>query len=105
MRQKDLTQLAVYTTGQVARICGVCPATAKKWFDSGQLKGYRIPGSGDRRVPREALVRFMRDNNMPLNGLEPTDTQALQAIVSGLAGRVAAQSELLSHRAETKEAT
>ena len=37
-RQKD-----ILTTGEVAAICNVAPRTVSKWFDSGQLKGYRIP--------------------------------------------------------------
>jgi excisionase family DNA binding protein len=55
----------VLTTGDVARICNVAPRTVSKWFDSGQLKGYRIPGSKDRRIPVSELVRFMKVNNMP----------------------------------------
>jgi hypothetical protein len=35
-----------------------------KWFDSGHLKGYRIPGSQDRRFPRKWLQEFLRDNGM-----------------------------------------
>ena len=49
----------VLTTGQVAKICNVAPRTVSKWFDSGQLRGYRIPGSKDRRIPVQQLVRFM----------------------------------------------
>ena len=59
----------VLTTGEVARICKVAPRTVTKWFDSGQLRGYRIPGSKDRRIPVGQLVRFMRQNNMPLDGM------------------------------------
>jgi excisionase family DNA binding protein len=55
----------VLTTGDVARICNVAPRTVSKWFDNGQLKGYRIPGSKDRRIPVSELVRFMKANNMP----------------------------------------
>jgi excisionase family DNA binding protein len=55
----------VLTTGDVARICNVAPRTVSKWFDSGQLKGYRIPGSKDRRIPVSELIRFMKVNNMP----------------------------------------
>jgi len=55
----------VLTTGDVARICNVAPRTVSKWFDSGQLKGYRIPGSKDRRIPLQELLRFMKANNMP----------------------------------------
>jgi len=60
----------VFTTGQVAKICQVAPRTVSKWFDSGKLKGYRIPGSQDRRIPREQLIRFLKENSMPLGGLE-----------------------------------
>lgn len=60
----------VLTTGDVAKICCVAPRTVSKWFDSGQLRGYRIPGSKDRRIPLEHLVRFMRAYGIPLNGLD-----------------------------------
>ena len=67
----------VLTTGEVARICNVAPRTVSKWFDSGQLRGYRIPGSKDRRIPMDQLVRFMQAHGMPLNGLEGTGTRVL----------------------------
>jgi CheY-like chemotaxis protein len=59
----------VLTTGDVARICNVAPRTVSKWFDSGQLHGYRIPGSKDRRIPVNELIRFMKANNMPIDTL------------------------------------
>jgi excisionase family DNA binding protein len=59
----------VLTTGEVAKICNVAPRTVSKWFDSGALHGYRIPGSKDRRIPLNQLIRFMKHHNMPLNGL------------------------------------
>ncbi len=59
----------VLTTGDVAKICNVAPRTVSKWFDSGQLKGYRIPGSKDRRIPLGELLRFMKANNMPTEAL------------------------------------
>lgn len=54
----------VFTTGQVAKICKVAPRTVSKWFDSGRLRGYRIPGSQDRRIPRDALIRFLKEYEM-----------------------------------------
>jgi excisionase family DNA binding protein len=60
----------VFTTGQVAKICKVAPRTVSKWFDSGRLRGYRIPGSQDRRIPREHLLRFLKKHGMPLGDLE-----------------------------------
>ena len=65
MRRKD-----VFTTGEVAKICRAAPRTVAKWFDSGRLKGYRIPGSQDRRVPIENLILFLKENGMPLRWLE-----------------------------------
>ncbi len=59
----------VLTTGDVAKICNVAPRTVSKWFDSGQLKGYRIPGSKDRRIPINELMRFMKTHNIPTAGL------------------------------------
>lgn len=67
----------VLTTGEVARICNVAPRTVSKWFDTGKLRGYRIPGSKDRRIPLDQLVRFMRDHNIPLNGLDTGMTRVL----------------------------
>ncbi len=59
----------VLTTGDVAKICHVAPRTVSKWFDRGQLKGYRIPGSKDRRIPLNELVRFMKAHNIPTTAL------------------------------------
>ncbi len=56
----------VFSSGQVAKICHVAARTISKWIDAGRLHGYRIPGSQDRRVTRENLVRFLRENDMPL---------------------------------------
>jgi len=62
--------MKVFTTGQVAKICKVAPRTVIKWFDSGRLKGYRIPGTRDRRIPRAYLIKFLKEHGMPLGDLE-----------------------------------
>ena len=67
----------VLTTGEVAKICNVAPRTVSKWFDSGALHGYRIPGSKDRRIPLNQLIRFMKQHGMPLNGLMTGSTRIL----------------------------
>lgn len=67
----------VLTTGQVAKLCKVAPRTVSKWFDAGQLRGYRIPGSKDRRIPMHHLIRFMKAHGIPLNGLESGETRVL----------------------------
>ena len=60
----------VFTTGEAAKICKVSQQTIIRCFDNGQLKGFRVPGSKFRRIPREALYKFMRDNSIPTDALE-----------------------------------
>ena len=60
----------VLTTGDVARLCHVAPRTVSKWFDTGKLRGYRIPGSRDRRIPTKHLQAFMRAHGIPLEELD-----------------------------------
>lgn len=67
----------VLTTGEVAKICNVAPRTVSKWFDTGKLRGYRIPGSKDRRIPLPQLIRFMQAHGIPLNGLDTGVTRIL----------------------------
>src|SRR5438105_2029849 len=67
----------VLTTGELAKICNGAPRTVSKWFDSGALHGYRIPGSKDRRIPLNQLIRFMKQHGMPLNGLMTGCTRVL----------------------------
>lgn len=64
------TMKTVFTTGEAAKICKVSQQTIIRCFDSGQLKGFRVPGSRFRRIPREALFRFMKENNIPTDALE-----------------------------------
>src|SRR3954471_4663395 len=67
----------VLTTGEVAKICNVAPRTVSKWFDTGVLKGYRIPGSKDRRIPVSQLVRFMKEHGIPFDGMSGGKTRVL----------------------------
>lgn len=60
----------VFTTGEVAQICKVSQQTVIRCFDSGKLNGFRVPGSRFRRIPREALVSFMKENQIPLDQLD-----------------------------------
>jgi excisionase family DNA binding protein len=87
----------VLTTGDVARICNVAPRTVSKWFDNGQLKGYRIPGSKDRRIPLSELVRFMKANNMPITALPVGKIRVL--VVNSDSSAAAALAETLQNKA------
>ena len=67
----------VFTTGEAAKICKVSQQTIIRCFDSGQLKGFRVPGSRFRRIPRDILFRFMKDNGIPTDALESGKRKAL----------------------------
>ncbi len=60
----------LFTTGEAAEICKVSQQTIIRCFDAGRLDGYRIPGSRFRRIPRQSLVKFMKDNNIPIDNLD-----------------------------------
>src|SRR5438105_15252716 len=80
----------VFTTGEAAKLCKVSQQTIIRCFDSGQLRGFRVPGSRFRRIPREALYRFMKENNIPTDALESgrrrilivDDDQAVVVLIS-----------------------
>ena len=65
-----MTTKTVFTTGEAAKICKVSQQTIIRCFDNGSLKGFRVPGSKFRRIPREHLYMFMKDNNIPTDALE-----------------------------------
>ncbi|MBI1247631.1 response regulator [bacterium] len=67
----------VFTTGEAAKICKVSQQTIIRCFDSGQLKGFRVPGSRFRRIPRDQLYNFMRENGIPTDALESGKRKAL----------------------------
>ena len=73
----NLFEKDVLTTGEVAKICNVASRTVSKWFDSGQLRGYRIPGSKDRRIPVSGLMKFMKSHGIPMDGLMSGNTRVL----------------------------
>ncbi|KPK83490.1 MAG: regulator [Phycisphaerae bacterium SM23_33] len=73
----NLRHKSVFTTGEAAEICGLSQQTIIRCFDSGQLGGFRVPGSKFRRIPRDRLLRFMKDNSIPLDALESDKIKAL----------------------------
>jgi len=56
---------SVFTTFETAKLCHVSPLSIINWVNAGRLPAFRTPG-GHRRIRREDLIRFMRDNGMPL---------------------------------------
>jgi len=67
----------VYSTGEAAKICRVSQQTIIRCFDSGKLDGFYVPGSRFRRIPRESLVRFMKENAIPLTNLDSDKKKVL----------------------------
>jgi len=81
------------TTGEAAEICKVSQQTIIRCFDAGRLEGFRIPGSKFRRIPRRSLIKFMKENNIPLDNIESgkkkvlivdDDTEIIEVIVEVL---------------------
>ena len=75
--QRDLAQKKVFTTGEAAQMCKVSQQTIIRCFDSGRLNGFRVPGSKFRRIPREELLRFMRQNGIPTETMEKSKRKIL----------------------------
>lgn len=65
-----MTTKTVFTTGEAAKICKVSQQTIIRCFDNGSLKGFRVPGSRFRRIPRDHLYSFMKENGIPTEALE-----------------------------------
>ena len=72
-----MSSKTVYTTGEAAKICKVSQQTIIRCFDNGTLKGFRVPGSRFRRIPRDQLFAFMRDNGIPTDALESSKRKLL----------------------------
>jgi hypothetical protein len=90
----------VLTTGQAAKLCHCCPRQLTKWFDAGLLRGYRLPGSTDRRIFRADLDHFMRRHGMAgkpsvlLAGLSADEEPAVGALLADDFEAIGARSAL-----------
>jgi CheY-like chemotaxis protein len=47
------TAKELFTTGEAADLCSLSQQTIIRCFDSGRLRGFRIPGSKFRKIPRD----------------------------------------------------
>lgn len=56
---------SVFTTFEAAKLCHVSPLSIINWVNAGRLPAFRTPG-GHRRIRREDLSRFMKDNGIPI---------------------------------------
>lgn len=60
----------LFTTGEAAEVCKISQQTIIRCFDAGRLDGFKVPGSKFRRIPRESLIKFMKDNSIPLDNID-----------------------------------
>ncbi|HXV76521.1 MAG TPA: response regulator [Candidatus Polarisedimenticolaceae bacterium] len=60
-----MSRKPVFTTFETAKLCHVSPLSIINWVNAGKLPAFRTPG-GHRRIRREDLVRFMRENGIPI---------------------------------------
>jgi two-component system OmpR family response regulator len=68
--RSDWAKKRVFTTGEAAGVCRLSQQTIIRCFDDGKLKGFRVPGSKFRRIPRESLIAFMRAHGIPVEQLD-----------------------------------
>lgn len=55
-----------FSTSEVATYCHVTADTIRKWAEAGRIQVFKTPG-GHRRIRRDDLTRFLRDNNIPIH--------------------------------------
>ncbi len=55
-----------FSTSEVAVYCHVTADTIRKWAEAGRIRVFKTPG-GHRRIRREDLLRFLRENNIPIH--------------------------------------
>ncbi len=90
---------AVFTTFEAAKLCHVSPLSIINWVNAGRLPAFRTPG-GHRRIRREDLARFMRENGIPLpEELRDGSGRARVLVVDDEAGIRDVIAESLSRRA------
>lgn len=93
----------ILTSGEVAKIMQVAPRTVSKWYDSGALRGWRLPGSLDRRFLAADVLAFAREAGMPEAAVLPLRRLAARAVLLAGPGLPAA-ADLLGSLGEGWEA-
>ena len=61
-----------FSTGEVSQLLNISRATVSRKFDSGIFYGKKNPITGERLISRDSLLSFMRQYNIPFNGLDKT---------------------------------
>ena len=61
-----MEQKQSFSTSEVAKYCHVTADTIRKWAEAGRITVFKTPG-GHRRIRREDLISFLRENGIPLH--------------------------------------
>ncbi len=67
-----------FSTSEVAKYCHVTADTIRKWAEAGRIRVFKTPG-GHRRIRREDLIQFLRENNIPID--PELDNSAVKVLV------------------------
>ena len=67
-----------FSTSEVAKYCHVTADTIRKWAEAGRIHVFKTPG-GHRRIRRDDLIQFLRENNIPLH--EELDSSGVKILV------------------------
>ncbi|KKP92715.1 MAG: Response regulator receiver protein [Parcubacteria group bacterium GW2011_GWA1_36_12] len=66
--------MKTYTTGQVAKICGLTPRKVANLFDNGKINGHlkesKFQRRSHRRIPVKDLIEFMLKHDISFEKLE-----------------------------------
>lgn len=70
-RSLSLIAAGILTVNDVSKLTGISQPTIRRLFDSSsfdfpECKGYRVPASKERRIPAPSLMRYLRENKMPI---------------------------------------
>ncbi len=67
-----------FSTSEVAKYCHVTADTIRKWAEAGRIHVFKTPG-GHRRIRRDDLIRFLRENSIPIH--EDLDNSGVKILV------------------------
>jgi excisionase family DNA binding protein len=69
--------MEILTVSQASKYCKVSPKTIINWIDAGHIKAYKTVG-GHRRIRKDDLDLFLKENGMPVPEEAKTIVQALE---------------------------
>ena len=61
-----MDQKQSFSTSEVAKYCHVTADTIRKWAEANRINVFKTPG-GHRRIRRDELITFLRENGIPLH--------------------------------------